>query len=755
MYIAAPAFAVTFLASLVHAPATDSDGVISLPLFKAPRFYAKQLLSRLEFPQTTNVSVPWNLLGGDYGYYTSVSVGTPAIEYVVILDTGSSRMWIPSSQCSQCPGTARQFNKNASSTFKLDSSSGREASILYGVGSVAGNPAFETVFWESLTASSMPFLLVSSEDTAMKNALGSFADGILGLGFENGLVGKVDTHDSILYYLSVQNQIETASFSVWFNQSSKSVNDPNIHDGNGGMILLGGVDKKLYNGIFTFLPVVPVVLPLSGGGTSSTNKFWAVKPHSISLGSTTIHAPNFGNAFFDSGSTYITVDAGTYSQLTSGLGFSGLKNANIVSCEASRKFPPINFVLGNSNVSYLLTNDFYIIHPIDGSDNCHLGIQSTSASDAKVTWILGDPFLRSFYTYYDLKNRVVGIATAADGRQPGNGTDISQDSLLAAAAAGPSPTTTKTTTCTTKPDSKAQDDPAEDSETGTICEEYHAFHGLSGLWNAVCDSDDDDSETRTATKRYTRRQLLRILFSVPIQEFAAYGVHVFASPADGLLLRMSHKSLHAARTLIQDARFRRVAACLFNMTATRVGGGDGAAFAPALGSAARRVRATPNAGGDSAVSEWLSVEVLTRTLFRGGDDVEEVAVLATEMEARYFPSGGSMTDYVVGWGGVAVSVSVTRAFEGGGGGERGKGFTCVMAARLLGKKLAGVQNARRTLYAPVRGVDCAWILHVFVPNGRVAKTVRLAWLKAPNHLKQGVSVVVTIWKEDALYVRTR
>ncbi|KAI8608916.1 aspartic peptidase domain-containing protein, partial [Chytriomyces sp. MP71] len=236
-----------------------------------------------------------------------------------------------------------------------------------------------------------------------------------------------------------QNQIRTPAFSLWFNQSSKSVNDPTVHDGSGGMILLGGVDKSLYNGIFTFLPVVPVVLPQSGGGTFSTNKFWAVKPRSIIVGGTTIQAPHLGNAFFDSGSTYIIVDAGTYSQIASGLGFAELKNTYIVSCEAARKFPPITFVLGDANVSYSLTSDSYIIQPIDGSDNCHLAIQSTSASNAKVTWILGGPFLRSFYSLYDLKNRVVGLATAADGRRPGNGTEISQTSLLAAAAAGPSP----------------------------------------------------------------------------------------------------------------------------------------------------------------------------------------------------------------------------------------------------------------------------------------------------------------------------
>ncbi|KAJ3340393.1 hypothetical protein HDU83_007106 [Entophlyctis luteolus] len=167
-----------------------------------------------------------------------------------------------------------------------------------------------------------------------------------------------------------------------------------------------------------------------------------------------------------------------------------------------------------------------------------------------------------------------------------------------------------------------------------------------------------------------------------------------------------------------------------------------------LSPAACAVLKTPNAGGDSVVSESASVEVLSRALFcseRGG-----VELLATEMEVRYAPSGGAMTDYLLRWrsgkggdDGTPVSVSATRVFD------------AADASRVIEKKLRGVVYARQSLFAPVCGEECAWVLHVFVADGSVAKAVRAAWRKTERSLRCGVVVVVTVWREQMLYERTR
>ncbi|KAI8841887.1 hypothetical protein BJ741DRAFT_574962 [Chytriomyces cf. hyalinus JEL632] len=317
----------------------------------------------------------------------------------------------------------------------------------------------------------------------------------------------------------------------------------------------------------------------------------------------------------------------------------------------------------------------------------------------------------------------------------------------------------------TDPDSEAGAEPSYlgrpiQCEIGTFSvEEADPFYALSGLWNAVCDSDEEQEQNdpSSAATILTRRRFLRAIRTVPVHEFGAYGIDTFISPFDGLILRMSRASLHFARNILSGSREWRNAACLFTMTATlpktaglqRGGGGTGLMNRLVLGSAAHAVAVTPNAGGDSVVSECASVEILARSLFSGS----RMTLLATEMDVKYYPSGGSMTDYLVLWNdSVPVSVSVTRAFDGCG---NNKEFSLDQATRLLRKKLMGIANARRTLFAPVRGVECSWVLHVFVPNGSIGKMVRLAFLKLDGNVKVGVTVLVTIWKDASLYARTK
>ncbi|KAI9328852.1 hypothetical protein BDR26DRAFT_873469 [Obelidium mucronatum] len=274
---------------------------------------------------------------------------------------------------------------------------------------------------------------------------------------------------------------------------------------------------------------------------------------------------------------------------------------------------------------------------------------------------------------------------------------------------------------------------------------------MAGLWEAVCDSNDhtnDDYHNSTLQSLLlSRKQILQL------HKFAAYGVDTVTCPTDGVVARMPHSSLYVARSLLGSAYCRHSGFFCIMTTTTTTTKPTTTTTVPtttlktspepssssrtlnfALGPAARQVLLTPNAGGDSIVSECLSVELLSRLVFAN----DACTLVATEMDAKYYPSGGSMTDYVIRWGHSAnVSVSVTRVFDG------------------ATKKLRGVAFARRSLFAPVCGTDCSWVLHVFVPNGKVAKVVKRAWTKVDERVRGGVVVVVTIWSESVLYDRTR
>ncbi|KAJ3408546.1 hypothetical protein HDU80_005263, partial [Chytriomyces hyalinus] len=439
----------------------------------------------------------------------------------------------------------------------------------------------------------------------------------------------------------------------------------------------------------------------------------------------------------------------------------------VIPCAQARLLPDIVFHIGTNGTAFPLSSADYIVAT---GDKCVLAIQvlDPSAHNGRVFWIMGGPFMRRYYSLYDLQNGQVGLARASNGLVPGDGVALTKDALTSSAAAYP-----KYSSASTNPPLRKTLFNAKVVSTNTrivgifSAEEVDPFYALSGLWNAVCDSDEEEhdaSSSTAATTILTRRRFLKATRGVPVHEFGAYGIDTFISPVDGLILRMSRASLHFARNILSGSAVAggewRNAACLFTMTATlpktaaglqQQQRGNGLMNRLVLGSAAHAVAVTPNAGGDSVVSECASVEVLARSLFSG---CSRMTLLATEMDVKYYPSGGSMTDYLVMWNSVPVSVSVTRAFDGCSSNNKNT-FSLAQATRLLKKKLLGIANARRTLFAPVRGVECSWVLHVFVPNGSIAKLVRLAFLKLDGSVKVGVTVLVTIWKDASLYARTK
>lgn len=147
-----------------------------------------------------------------------------------------------------------------------------------------------------------------------------------------------------------------------------------------------------------------------------------------------------------------------------------------------------------------------------------------------------------------------------------------------------------------------------------------------------------------------------------------------------------------------------------------------------LSAEALRILIIPNAGGNSVVSEVLSYEMLRQLL--------GAKLFKTEMEVKYFPQGGSITDYVVQIFDQVVGVSVTRAFKYDGD------LQVTDVVPLLQKKLRGVNQATRNSMV-------TWskqMLHVWVKDKASAKVVMKAF-KSPaleKELKSNTFVLVTV-----------
>lgn len=145
----------------------------------------------------------------------------------------------------------------------------------------------------------------------------------------------------------------------------------------------------------------------------------------------------------------------------------------------------------------------------------------------------------------------------------------------------------------------------------------------------------------------------------------------------------------------------------------------------------QRLYDIPNAGGSSAESEVMSLEILHYC--------DGASLLKSETEIGYTPpdtdlGGNIITDILVQIGSDKVGVSVTRAYQPGG-------MTDTQIQDLLVKKLDGINHSSARVLPADRWVK--QILHVFVATQQAADAVDRIWPTLDATLRADTIVLVT------------
>jgi len=320
----------------------------------------------------------WNV--GDEIWVANISVGTPEQPFRIVMDTGSSNLWVPSVQCSLsfdtgCQGK-QKYDHTKSTTYYADSC--ESLFIPYGTGFVLGYLSNDSVTIADIVVQNQQF----GEILYMADFFHDVPiDGILGLGFPDiAQDGVPPVFDNMIK----QNLISHDIFSVYLS---------NIQGDDSSFILFGDVDSDYYTGPISY---APVLVP----------SYWLVGMDAAYVGGEATHLCelDYCPTVIDTGTSIIVGPPYAIQSMITAIGNVAEDCSNVDS------LPTISFQI--YGVMLDIPPSIYVIEYTysNGTTQCILGIESTW--EVAPLWILGDPFLRAYYTIFDRARFRVGFAQA-------------------------------------------------------------------------------------------------------------------------------------------------------------------------------------------------------------------------------------------------------------------------------------------------------------------------------------------------------
>jgi saccharopepsin len=308
-------------------------------------------------------------------YYTEIEIGTPAQTFKVILDTGSSNLWVPSKGCTSIACFLhKKYDHDASSSYQAN---GSEFKIQYGSGSMEGFVSKDSLTIGDLKITGQDFAEATKEP-GLAFAFGKF-DGILGLGYDTISVNHITPP---FYNMINQGLIDEPVFSFRIGSSEQ----------DGGEAIFGGIDE-VYAHKIQYVPV-------------RRKAYWEVELEKVAFGDDELELENTGAAI-DTGTSLIALPTDVAELLNAQIGATKSWNGQYtVDCAKVDSLPDLTFFFGGK--PYPLKGKDYILN-IQGT--C---ISSFTGMDINLPggalWIIGDVFLRKYFTVYDLGRDAVGFA---------------------------------------------------------------------------------------------------------------------------------------------------------------------------------------------------------------------------------------------------------------------------------------------------------------------------------------------------------
>jgi saccharopepsin len=273
---------------------------------------------------------------------------------------------------------SNSYNPTTSETY---ADSNNSVTIAYGKGKAVGVLSTDNIIISDINIDQQEFVLVTQDH----DFDGMKADGILGM----GLGYSSNFHHPLIFSMILQGKIEKPIFSVFLSSINAEVPSN---------VMFGELDLEKYsekNSTIKYLKTLK-------------DGYWSLKLNSVDLDHHKVAIVS-SKAILDTGSSLISGPESEVNQLYKLIRHNNTCNFDqylYCKCSNINKFPKLKFTLENT-IFELLPENYMIAY----GKKCQILITSSKFISM---WILGDVFLRRYYTVFDLENLQIGLVRSVN-----------------------------------------------------------------------------------------------------------------------------------------------------------------------------------------------------------------------------------------------------------------------------------------------------------------------------------------------------
>jgi hypothetical protein len=341
-------------------------------------------LSKLPRRQTGAVAMQDNNI--DASYSGQVSIGTPPQSFQVILDTGSSDLWVEGA-CASCTTT---FDGAKSSSFKDQN---KTFAISYGSGDASGTLGKDVVNMGGYSVSGQTFAIINQ---MTKKLIATSVSGIMGLSFPVLAYSK-----AVPWWVSLVNSgvWNEKLFAFYMRRWRDVPGASSVADG--GMATFGYLDSSLYSGDVTYLNV------------DANAQYWQIPMDSVTMQGTSVNLGGANIVAIDTGTTLIggpqSIVAAIFAAIPGSRQMTGVYSSYYeYPCSTA-----VNLALNFGGYTINIGNaDFNLGKYSSDGDLC-TGAVFVQPLSGPVQWIVGATALKNAYTVFRNEPRAVGFAALA------------------------------------------------------------------------------------------------------------------------------------------------------------------------------------------------------------------------------------------------------------------------------------------------------------------------------------------------------